>query len=374
MQLLLHDLRDAVQFHSADTVQKYFDARLQTTKGEFLVDLKNILTVLSTFEQGDQQLNLQPRQATVIYVTSEAMKTELQEKIDVAAKDTGRKVGSDRSDIDIRIAGRQFRGRNVDLRLKNDQLLGLEYSEVDAVEMPMQSVIRLADNMDIRSNRFSETQREPAFREIYTAFGDNGPESTILQSLEGFSRDVKNGKLDHAVALDRAKATLTTLSDTFPPDIRESFLQGIKDIGTSQDAEVFWKSHIIDKVLEKPEYQDLAQSVRGKIREIGLSQDSVAMRHFGGCEAVNGLELVGSSLTVQVDQSIFDRLNSVRVKERSLDSNGQIWEMEVGVGEYQIWRLQEAFRSIRVGGEAVEVKIRNQHGEFIMQDQMADII
>ena len=98
---------------------------------------------------------------------------------------------------------------------------------------------------------------------------------------------------------------------------------------------------------------------------VGKLLSSYDLRHFGGCEAIKGIDLTVSDnvpiLRVRVDGDLYRRLNEVQVVEKTtLEGQSTKVSVRVGIGEYQVWRALEAFRSIKIGEMKVRVVIRDQ--------------
>src|SRR5690606_19976213 len=78
VELLLHDFRDAILFHNADTVQQAFNAKVVTSLGEFLTN--NVAEVVSTFSRQPTPAGV-PREVTTVYVQTEAAKEALEQQL-----------------------------------------------------------------------------------------------------------------------------------------------------------------------------------------------------------------------------------------------------------------------------------------------------
>ncbi len=352
--LLQHDLRDAILFHSADKVEQAYQIKIQTTRGQFLLkDGRDIITVISTFRDPKEHPTGHPHEVTEIFVTDERTRQEIQQELDAAASDTQRKTNTKPHLPEIHVIGRRFAGRHSDLKENKDKKLGLEYSEVDAAkDAPLHAIIRMTDNMDMRKNRFSALQRSKAFTDVISLLGDP---------------QYAHGKV--AIELERLEATATVRSSS-PEEIRTLLLQTVKRhfdppppmpvarmeaIRNIRQALAFWSEWTTDEVLARSEHQNMDDATKKELRGICVKQNSESLRHFGGCEAIQrvNIERRGpiSQLIVTVDRAAFERLNDIRVEEHAMDANDAVQDIVVGVGEYQLWRAEEAFRSISIGGQ-----------------------
>lgn len=102
-----------------------------------------------------------------------------------------------------------------------------------------------------------------------------------------------------------------------------------------------------------------------------MSQNTQTMRHFGGCEPVQSVDLQERTgypgemeLSVTVDRETYERLNRETVQEKSSDTDGSSVVVNVSLGDYQIWRAYEAFRSLRQpGGKPIRIVVRDQNGQ-----------
>ncbi|TSC86561.1 MAG: hypothetical protein G01um10148_547 [Parcubacteria group bacterium Gr01-1014_8] len=378
LDLLSHDLRDSILFHSADKVENQFSAKIRTTRGTFLSEGRDVYTVISTFNDPSENPVGVARDILEIEVADEETKLDIEAQLALAAADTARKTGLPPESIPVTVGGSRFKGRYTDLARAKDNRLGLEYSEIDALQTPLHAIIRLADNMDMRRNRFSAVQREPAFRATYQAFSDGGQTSRALVTLEAESKLFK-GRLASAGS-ETEKAQL--LADS--PQLVQSQFQALlaenqnlvtvttEEIASLQqpsDAEKLWRKGIAERIINS-EDQVLSPENKRKIMSMALAQDSQGMRHFGGCEAVTDvrMERFGergaevSIVVVTADRGQFEQLNRTRVQDSSLDKEGNVSTVELGIGEYQIWRAREAYKSISVGGKKIGIRVQDENG------------
>lgn len=319
LETLLDDMRDAVLYHGADKIEGEFVAQIRTSGGKLLFknpgDISAAVSQLCYLQDG----GLPFRDVALV----NARNADVATRIAAAFNPEYLKQRRQRPVFPIIgvAPGSAFRGRSVSLGFSEEAHLGIEYQIAETSSSPFIAVLRLADNMDAAGDRLSNIQRDPAFQEIYLAFGDNGPVSLRLQELE--SKEKSGDEVDSRAVVAWKKL------------IVESILE---------------KSEHAARIKEKPELAD-------KIRDIASGQNSGSLPHFGGCQAIKSVRMEGTAVVVTVDKAKYEKLNTIEVDEKSLDPEGRTRQVKVKVGDYQIWRMQEAFQTIKINGNDVEVKI-----------------
>ena len=150
----------------------------------------------------------------------------------------------------------------------------------------------------------------------------------------------------------------------------------LETMSSFRDARHMMTQALNAAVLAQEKYSGLSDATKEAIETIGMQQSSFDLRHFGGCEAILNVELVPVSLhegknlpkvIVTIDPSRFDDLNRIRITESSTDLEGNNHSVTVGIGEYQIWRASEAFRSIFLASQQVALHVQDIHGNEIPQ-------
>lgn len=310
---LIHDFRDAILFHNADKFEQIYSARIETAHGRFLAaDIDSILDVISTFTRSPQEFDLPKASSMRIFVSTEETKRTLLEAFRLL------KHGAP----EVIVVEDVFRGRSINLLQPKIQTLGLEFAQVDAMQSPLQAIIRIADNLDLLPERLSLVQQETAFGEICRLFGDNGDSSQALKQLE---------KLAHS---KNAQASLET-----------------------------FKQQVIDSVLNLPEYAGLPKYRRDAIVRLALTQDSKQYRHIAGCLGLQEVSVQtnpqtqGLEIVIQAKPETYRSLQSIVATEDVRDEDGNKRQVDIPVSDYQIWRTQEAFKSLRVGGRPITVRV-----------------
>jgi hypothetical protein len=330
-ETMINDLRNSVLFHSADkvetTAKNAFSAKITITKGELLSKHGDFVKIYNHFKKKNDgsvdEVNIEVR--------SEETKTELIKMIkdELAAdrlsnEDVQKIIGEYEEKITVIKNLKELDGRFVDLLEKKDNLLGLRYQEVDLENNPLQTIIRMADNMDMKPERFSEIQREPLFLDFVKELGSDSGKFTedikdAENTIEAIKKQFKEGKIDEET----------------------------KDIQISYAEQLYeqLKTDILADVIVKENYDKTSPMIE-KIREIAIKQDSESYRHFGGCEAIKDVQINGERIDIQVDEAKYAELNETKVKEKETDAAGKEVSVEVNIGKYQIWRMAQAYKSI----------------------------
>jgi len=347
MELLI-DFRDAALFHGADKIEAYFDSKVQTTRGEFLVSKDNILTIISEFQIGGDKVEQ-------ILVNIEDQETQ-DKFIQILAE-----AGVDSSSI--KLVDNKFGGRYSDFFKMNSgehevmkKAIGLEFHEVDLVNSPLSRAIRIADNMDMSADRFSEVQTTPAFQEIYRRLGaDDIPGAVIYQELIALSNEQSGLTQDQVI--DRVKQKLLKKTEMNEETVFQNIkaLQDVLDTETGSTVDMTklsnaWKAGTVNQVLS--EHQgEIDPETAENIKKIGLMQNEQSYWHFGGCEAVNDIKLEGSTVGITVDGEKMTELNKSFAKENNCEIN-------IPVGLYQVWRMTSAYASIKVADMPIDIIVQ----------------
>jgi hypothetical protein len=108
-----------------------------------------------------------------------------------------------------------------------------------------------------------------------------------------------------------------------------------------------------DSVLRSPAARGLSQAERARLREIGYRLNSESVWHFGGCEAIENVEIKPGKVVVTINGPVYRRSNEVK------DSAG------VGIGEYQIERARQAFASLTIKGKRPVIEVVERDAEKV---------
>ena len=321
---LMRDLEGAVLFHNADKIEKTFSAKVETTQGHWLglTDEEDVIEVLSLWEKrskSDPNLDWFNPAEVVVKVKSQEAKRRIEEALtEEFAKRGLRPEQMPRVFWDNPMTSTSlsndllYYGRTTDLE-PGDKRLGLEYREEDTLGYSLLALLRVGDNLDLLCDRFSQIQRTPAFSQIYRKFF---------------------GRLD----------------------------LGEGDM----------KSNIINNILDRD--TSISQEERLKLKELGALLDSESLKHFGGCEALKSVVFRHSSqgsqqaeIAIYVDRPLFEQLQKVKFREKTIGPNKQIEEIDMNVAEYQIWRLKDAVRVNLHGGNPIDIRVLTEDGLDITQ-------
>lgn len=356
-QEIIFDLRDGILFHSADKVEHSYGLKIKTSRGDFLLDDDEFIRIYNTFlTQGEVSTTVEKM---YIYVENLDSAEEIKKQFIQALE-------SDNIDAPIpemEFVVQKFVGRKIDFLSKKDNLLGLEFSEVALMTSPLQAIIRLADNMDMQADRFSTIQNESLFQAFYKELGAEESQffevnADIEASLSIAEKALKADKSsqDTTEKISDLKKLISTNiaiyreSQGLSNDFEADYLQTMRDLDSLDigSSENYWKEFIFKEITRRKEFSSITNEKIEEIRNIALKQDSYSYRHFGGCEAVRDVRISSEGVFVEVDQKLFDLLNQTKVSEKvSLDSDNEVRFIKIGVGEYQIWRMSEAYNSIR---------------------------
>jgi hypothetical protein len=391
---LMFDFKNSILYHSADKVEIFRDAKIYIGKGEFIIDADNVVQVI-THRAGKLEspitIHATPENAGRIKKLLETYNRNHPE----SAIDMSKVVIKDAKKGDLVQAGEnagKFKGRTVDLLAKGDEMLGIQYKVTNLADDPMNFMIRLTDNCDMTAERFSALQKTEAFREIYTTFGPlkGNLKGAVMERLEEVEKVMKKaaklrsesrslrkaGKIAEADSkFAQSNLVIAEGSDLFGELIAVPEYKTILDKYSSNRTptrirEILeeYKSGVIDEILAKPEHKGAVEKHGERLREFGMKQSSESVRHFGGAENVKNIKLCcgGQHLKITVDQAGFDELNKTRVQEKVLDSKGNVSYVSVGVGEYQIWRAYEAYRSLQNGGRNIAIIVVNENGDELI--------
>jgi hypothetical protein len=242
-----------------------------------------------------------------------------------------------------------YSGRKADLLVKGDAGLGVEYKAADALDDPLLFLVRLADNTDITINRFSDLQKTKCFQSFYHILGE-GPSGKLCNYLENIGKE-KNG-VEKAIKFIDDDPKLKSICGHLNIDFRNT--KSTKDLLKNI------KKGFIEETLSDTRYAKEVKTFGiDKMRKILGDQDSIALRHFGGCESVKNVELINGRLVVKVDVKQFNQLNKTKVTEKIKDSSGAFNNVSVGVGEYQIFRFMDANNSLVNNGKKVVIQVED---------------
>jgi hypothetical protein len=336
---VLSDMRKAIQLHSADVDAGPYPINVKTDRGSLLVpDVDSLEKLLNHYLVSSRR----PHQVSEIEVRGDHAK-ELERQInDIVKRRSLRQSISVTAD-----EGKpEYTGRPTSLDRNNDVKVGLRYTDQELTKNPF-AIIRFADNLDMASDRLSPLQRSSAFRAMYWKLGDQGPIARALAAL---------GKLD-AKSVFRARTVLRDLREAGtahkPSDVDSSILfnvaqqlsrDAVRNLDASTARRLLTRA-TVDSVLSSPIAEGLSDADRASLRETGYRLNGESIRHFGGCEAIERIEVKRGKVLVTVNGPMYRKLNEVK------DPDG------VGIGAFQIERARQAFSSLTINGRRPVVEV-----------------
>ncbi|CAB3759125.1 hypothetical protein [Paraburkholderia humisilvae] len=340
---VLSDMRKAIQLHSADVDAEHYPINVKTDRGALLTsDVESLEKLLNHYLMSSRR----PHQVQEIDIRGHDAK-EMEKRVNDMLKSQSipqsAKVTADESKD-------EYAGRPAALDRNNQVKVGLRYTEQELTKNPF-AVIRLADNLDMAANRLSPFQRSPVFQTIYWKLGDQAPIGRALSALDKLDDKNTSGVLDISRGLRSAAAGGNSI------DLDSSILLGVvnrftPDLIHGADARAARRLLIratVDSVLSSPIARGLPEADRAMLREVGYRMNGESVRHFGGCEAIEKVEVKRGRVSVTVNGPLFRKLNELK------DPGG------IGIGEYQVERAKQAFSSLTINGKrpVVEVTDRN---------------
>ncbi|QYD69342.1 hypothetical protein KZJ38_02920 [Paraburkholderia edwinii] len=335
----LSDMRKAIQLHSADVDAGAYPINVKTDRGSLLVpDVVALEKLLHHYSASSRRTH----QVLGIEIRGDHAR-DLERQINSVLK-------SKSPDQPIRVVADEekpeYTGRPTSLDKNNEVQVGLRYTDLELTKNPF-AIIRFADNLDMAADRLSPLQRTPAFRAMYWKLGDHGP---IGQALAGLSKlDANNASDVHTILRDLREAgtaheptdvdslILCNVAQQFSPDV-------VRNLDASAARRLLIKA-TVDSVLSSPIAEGLSDAARASLRETGYRLNGESIRHFGGCEAIEAIEVKRGKVLVTVNGPLYQRLNEVK------DPDG------TGIGEYQIERARQAFSSLTINGRRLVVEV-----------------
>jgi len=367
--LMFRDFRDSILMHNADKIKQFYDGKIITSKGNFLFRKDDVLTAYSLVEDmGYKVLGI-----SICVDSQEAVEGVRMQTLTrfIEMKKLGRFIEIEDMaaipQIEVKETKKRYKGRGFGSKNQN-KILGLEYTNVVLVEEPLKAIIRLADNMDMTAARLSAIQKEFLFLAYNLAVGDE--KSSFYQENQEIELELKKvkegrsiGGLREIIVKHISEREVNRLRDDLNSENSEQMIQLVTKGKLDQFAQIqrdvlrvydvdecmaYWRKFIVDEIALKPEIPLIDEATKIEVKKAVVKLDSLQLRHFGGCYAVEEVQLSEKKIEIKVDQDIFDGLNKIRVKEEIRTTTGLASYIEMGVGEYQIRRMVEALRSVRI--------------------------
>ncbi|CAB3774376.1 hypothetical protein [Paraburkholderia humisilvae] len=334
-ELVLSDMRKAIQLHSADVSAKSYPINVKTDRGSLLVrDVDSLDALLSHYSTSSRR----PQQVS---------------KIEIRGADA-KAIGTHVNDIlkarphlqSVKVTAHEeksaYTGRPTSLDKEGKVNVGLRYTEQELTENPF-AVIRLADNLDMAADRLSPLQRSPAFRAIYWTLGDRGLIGRTLAELASLDDrnttdvpDILRNLQSAAAGSGSIEANRSTLSDV------AGSLADARQLDAATARQLLVKA-TVDSILRSPIAQDLSETDRSDLRDVGYRINGESIHHFGGVEAIENIDVKRGKIIVTVNVPLYRKLNELK------------GPVGVGIGEYQIERARQAFSSLTIDGKRPEV-------------------
>lgn len=376
------DLIKSVAEHNADKVKNTYRMRIDLGNGSsFLTQGDNPEEV---YQAGKDLGDTGIKRISVRFENSEEgnnFAIDFASKFMRIAFDHGKK-SVDLPEIAVE-EGKGYKGRGVG---KND-VLGLEYSKVSFVNNPLESVIRLADNMDVTKNRFSELQEKPLFKACYYELGKSGSHfyegnqniERILKQVKEKGRnldDLRKTIISHISLEEVHQIEKKLIEERMSKGEREkiirkqwnqSYEKYMNELGNLNVNEsiAYWRGFMVDQIALRPEFGEVDEVTKLEVREAALGMSSKEFRHFAGCESLKGVEVKRSGIYVTVDKNLYNELNKSVVKDEITIGDGQIFYIEVPVGQYQLRRMWDALDSVRYDSDSPRFPIYVDNEEYL---------
>jgi hypothetical protein len=356
---LLTDMTEAIASHGADKKEVMFDAKVQLNCGTILTTRENLMRLFECLYLREGLIS----DNTMIESLSISMPNDpnLEEKNQQLAK-----IIPLITDFSLRATNVLAEGRTMDLREKNDRILGMPYTAVDLLNPAecLLAIIRLADNMDFARGRLNFLQRHHLFKETYERFAYNPELNSELLRLEKLISDMENGE----------KQGRNRLSDQEILSMRQKGIDNVhqylvkvmgnlsvigeirEKVKTYADAIAWWKEKKIYTKTLFPYQDQIDDLLLERMVNVANRSPGNSLHHFSGCEAIRKVELKGRILEITINSQEYERLNAFTVVEEGIN---------ILVGEYQIWRAEAAFGSVRVGRGAIRTLVKDENGYII---------
>jgi hypothetical protein len=135
------------------------------------------------------------------------------------------------------------------------------------------------------------------------------------------------------------------VESTILADVADRFAPGAThDLDASAARRLLIRT-TVDSVLTSPIALGLSEVERASIREVGYRLNGESIGHFGGCEAVEKVDVKPGKVIVTVSEPAYRKSNEAK------DPAG------IGIGEYQIERARQAFSSLTINGKRLVVEV-----------------
>lgn len=341
LDLLRQDMYEAIFYHGADVPQDRFQARIHTDRGTFLTTSANIEHAIAGLTTSGVTPTTRPRTVRRIELAG-AQRPE-----DFARAEAAARAACPSAEV-VKLDGSPFFiGRKFDLVQKGDDLAGVEYMHADAGERPLLTLLRIADNMDLTSERLGRVRHHPAYYEVIRRIGRGGAEYQLYAQLE---KAYNKKHTDMAPIHERIRAH-------FGAAVSEAEIIALT---TPKEARDWLGTRVVNEVLSREAYASMPSAAdvdpadnntitRERIIESCYEMRSDVLEHQGGCLTIRKIELVNDggqfNFKLHFDRKLFDELRAITFTEPGYDERKQKLQYTVNVAEYQRWRLEQALIS-----------------------------
>jgi hypothetical protein len=335
---IVADMKKAILLHSGDVNAESYPIKVKTSHGALLVSDVDALSALLDHYATASRVRPEVSNIEIRGEHARALEGQVKNLLARRPAEGGIEVSACEDKVD-------FRGRPTALEKNNQVKVGIRYTELDLTKNPF-AVIRPADNLDMAADRLSSPQRSAAFRAMYWKLGDQGPIAKALADLSQLNRDDRSKVPDVLRSLRSARtsktvdapdASILSVTERLDPDtihrLDASSARGLL-IGAT-----------VDGILRSPLAAGLSEGERVDLGKIGRYLNGESIRHFGGCEAIENIDVERGKVIVTVNKPLFDKLNAVK------DPDG------TGIGAYQIARAKQALSSLDIDGARPAIEV-----------------
>lgn len=352
-----NDIRNAVLMHNADKFDQNYTVKLVTSQGNFLVDGDDLYRACDKLD-GIKKIS--------IYLDKGNKKD--QELIENRLNE----FFSENEKPKIEWTDTKYKGRKLDPKNKKGNFLGLEYFKVVLTEEPLLAIIRLADNMDMTYNRLSSIQRETLFKAYYYAIGDkNSPFYKGNKRIEAAFEKVESEETQ--LAMDDLKREVAEAITTYrifheyegdstkisDEELLRTMIVTKTILSEQPDAKSilsYWRTFIVDRLAKPIGEIQVGNVTKFEIKKAASRIGSTDFPHFVGCEPIFNVRIREGKIEVEVESNLYDKLNEIEIEE-VVKSNDQVSIVRIPAGQFQIRRLFEACKGIRLKPEDQEIPI-----------------
>jgi hypothetical protein len=293
------DMRKAILLHSGDVNAESYPINVKTNRGALLVSDAGALSALLDHYENKSRVKPEVLSIEIRGKHVKALEGQVKDLVANRPAEKAIKVSAHEDKVD-------FRGRPAALEKNNQVKVGIRYTELDLTKNPF-AVIRPADNLDMAADRLSSPQRSAAFRAMYWKLGDQGPIAKALADLSQLNRDDRSKVPDVLRSLrgartsnnvDAPDASILSVTERLDPDtihrLDASSARGLL-IGAT-----------VDGILRSPLAAGLSEGERVDLGKIGRYLNGESIRHFGGCEAIENIDVERGKVIVTVNKPLFD--------------------------------------------------------------------